>query len=146
VDRWCGLIGARSLVGGPVGVVSCGTAITIDLLGADGRHQGGVIGPGLTTMIQALTGAARGIRMEATHGDFAAPLGRTTVECVQAGVLAAAAGMVERTLGRAAFPGDGVILVTGGDADQVAAALDRSARVEADLIFLGLARIAGEGG
>jgi type III pantothenate kinase len=144
VDRWCGLIGARSLTSAPVAVVSCGTAITVDLLGADGRHQGGVIGPGLATMIQALTGATRGIRMEAAPEGFAAPVGRTTVECVQAGVLAAAAGMVERTLARAAFPGDGVILVTGGDADRVVLALNRSVRVEADLIFLGLARVAGE--
>lgn len=146
VDRWCGLIGARSLTSGPVAVVSCGTAITVDLLGADGRHQGGVIGPGLATMIQALTGATRGIRMGAAPEGFAAPVGRTTVECVQAGVLAAAAGMVERTLSRAAFPGEGMILVTGGDADRVAPALDRSARVEADLIFLGLARVVGESG
>lgn len=146
VDRWCGLVGARTLVGSPLCVVSCGTAITMDLLDAEGRHAGGVIGPGLATMIQSLTGATRGIRIEAAPESFSAPLGRSTVECVRAGVLAAASGMVESTLERTAFPSTGVVFVTGGDAGLVASVLKRPVRIEHELVFMGLARIAGEAG
>src|SRR5690606_17161180 len=48
VDRWLGLIGARRQAGAghALLVASCGTAITVDLLDADGTHLGGVIAPG----------------------------------------------------------------------------------------------------
>jgi type III pantothenate kinase len=47
VDRWAALVGARRLGTGPWVVVGCGTALTIDLLRADGQHLGGYIVPGL---------------------------------------------------------------------------------------------------
>jgi type III pantothenate kinase len=72
VDRWLALIGAYQLYSAPtpIGrlksflnenieksrlcVVDCGTAVTLDVLSADGQHQGGLIMPGVTTMCQSL--------------------------------------------------------------------------------------------
>ncbi len=54
VDRWLALIGAHQLENGSLCVVDCGTAITLDVLFANGHHQGGLIMPGLTSMHQAL--------------------------------------------------------------------------------------------
>lgn len=54
VDRWLALIGAHHLEKGMLCVVDCGTAVTLDVLSANGFHQGGLIMPGITTMQQAL--------------------------------------------------------------------------------------------
>lgn len=141
VDRWCALIGARSVSMGPLCVVDCGTAITVDLLSTEGQHRGGLICPGLSTMIRSLTESAGGLRVEVKATRPAAPLGRSTVECIQAGILAAAAGMVEYTLGQTAFPDTGTLLLTGGDAELLGSALKRPVRIEPDLVFRGLAEI-----
>ena len=54
VDRWLALIGAHQIEKSRLCVVDCGTAITLDVLSADGHHQGGLIMPGVTTMQYAL--------------------------------------------------------------------------------------------
>lgn len=54
VDRWLALIGAHLIEKNMLCVVDCGTAITLDVLSANGHHQGGLIMPGVTTMQNAL--------------------------------------------------------------------------------------------
>lgn len=54
VDRWLGICAAWRGVGRGVCVVAAGTAITIDLVRADGAHLGGLIVPGLRMMIASL--------------------------------------------------------------------------------------------
>ena len=54
VDRWLTLIGAYALEKDKLCVVDCGTAITLDVLAANGQHLGGLIMPGVTTMHKAL--------------------------------------------------------------------------------------------
>ncbi len=58
VDRWLALIAAFNIGGRgqaeAVCVVDCGTAITLDVLGANGHHIGGLIMPGYQTMYQSL--------------------------------------------------------------------------------------------
>ncbi len=65
-DRWVGLIGARhEQPGTALCIVSIGTAMTIDLLAADGRHRGGSITPGPRLMIESLLERTAGIRRRA---------------------------------------------------------------------------------
>ena len=54
VDRWLALIGAHQLEKGKLCVVDCGTAVTLDVLSANGYHQGGLIIPGVMAMHKAL--------------------------------------------------------------------------------------------
>ena len=54
VDRFLALLAAHARAPGPWLVVGVGTALTIDLLGGDGRHHGGRIAPSPTLMRQAL--------------------------------------------------------------------------------------------
>lgn len=51
VDRWLALLGVAALVETDAIVVDAGTAITIDLLKANGLHLGGAIMPGLNTSL-----------------------------------------------------------------------------------------------
>ena len=55
VDRWLSIIAAWSGGHNDVCVVGCGTALTIDLILADGRHLGGYIIPGTHMMLETTT-------------------------------------------------------------------------------------------
>jgi type III pantothenate kinase len=66
VDRWVGLIGAHhEHPGKDLCLVGLGTAMTIDLLNAKGRHLGGSIVPGPRLMIESLLEHTAGIRRRA---------------------------------------------------------------------------------
>ena len=54
VDRFLCLLAAHAQLAGPSLIVGVGTALTIDLLDADGRHHGGRIAPSPALMRQAL--------------------------------------------------------------------------------------------
>ena len=45
-DRWLALIAARQLFNGPLAVIDCGTAVTVDALSGEGKFLGGVISAG----------------------------------------------------------------------------------------------------
>lgn len=116
-DRWAAVIGAFLRYGGPVCVVACGTAITVDAVNREGRHLGGLIAPGIATMRKALAGATAAIPDAA--GEVAALFGLNTRTAVACGVTQAAAGLIERTVRRiTAELGTGMqVLLTGGDAE-----------------------------
>src|SRR5690349_18641703 len=55
VDRFVAAVGAHELFPRvPVCVVGVGTAMTVDLIGPDGRHRGGVIIPAPDLMVETL--------------------------------------------------------------------------------------------
>lgn len=58
IDRWCAAVAAYRLVGeGPFVVIDAGTAITIDYVNAAREFRGGVICPGIATMLASLNQA-----------------------------------------------------------------------------------------
>lgn len=142
-DRWAALIGARrELPDRGVCVVDCGTAVTIDALSAAGVFGGGVIFPGLALLRRTLTAGTAGIRE--ADGDESSPLARSTADAVAAGALYGLAGAVERVCREFEYAqGEPMeLLLTGGDAERVAARLTRPARRVPDLVLRGLAGIA----
>jgi type III pantothenate kinase len=56
IDRWLGMLAATDCFSNEnLAILSLGTAITLDLLGADGTHLGGWIWPGARLMRRCLT-------------------------------------------------------------------------------------------
>lgn len=55
IDRWLNLIAAWQKYRTGLCVVGCGTAITFDVVQANGQHSGGLIIPGIELMRMALT-------------------------------------------------------------------------------------------
>ena len=56
IDRWLGMLAATDCFANEnLAILSLGTAITLDLLGADGTHLGGWIWPGARLMRRCLT-------------------------------------------------------------------------------------------
>ena len=137
VDRFLALLGAFAAGGGPWLVVGVGTALTIDLLDADGRHAGGRIAPSPTLMREALHARATHLPTEGgTYHEFATD----TPDALASGCDGAAIALVERSLARArAMLGREVQpLLHGGGAEALAARVD-GARVEPALVLRGLA-------
>ncbi|HET6604125.1 MAG TPA: type III pantothenate kinase [Xanthomonadaceae bacterium] len=138
VDRWLGLIGALAQAPPPLLLVSCGTAVTVDLVDARGVHRGGWIAPSPTRMAQAVRTRARHLPApdfagEGFASDSAAALGR--------GCEAAAAGLVERAWRQAQALSDATprLVLTGGDAAALARHLPMPATIEPSLVLQGLA-------
>lgn len=84
VDRWAALLGARALTHLPVCIIDAGTAITFDLVDAEGQHQGGLILPGLQMMRDALLQGTDGI--DQTSGSITA-FANNTADAVSSGTL-----------------------------------------------------------
>jgi type III pantothenate kinase len=135
VDRWLALIAARNFYQGHACIVDCGTAITVDLIDADGQHQGGLISPGLTLMKKSLAEGTEALQFQETSHD--AGLANYTEAAIYNGTLAAAAGLIEHVLARQANVPQ--VILTGGDAGVIAARLSIKPVIDADLVLRGLA-------
>lgn len=142
-DRWAALIAAHQLSSHHVGVIDCGTAITIDLLRADGTHHGGYIVPGLWTMQQCLLERAEGINSKPSLVDRLDP-GDSSASCIGRGALRSVTALLDRVMNDAQQQYDHRLdwLLTGGDAKLVQAHLRQSCRMVPDLVLQGLARVA----
>lgn len=142
VDRWINLVAVRNEFPLPACVVSCGTAVTLDALDAQGRHLGGMLLPGFALMAGALAVGTHAVRA----GRVACPslFGDSTSACFSAGFRGAARGMIETACADwQARMGEPIQLVlTGGDASAVAEVLTLPHRVVPDLLLRGLSFIA----
>lgn len=139
VDRWLGLLAGYRLVGGSCLIISCGTAVTVDLLSSDGVHKGGYIAPGFGLMLSSINSAARLIHVDKERFSMGLLPGRSTNNAVCAGISAMLFGVVENGIrqlqGRG---GESVELVlTGGDANRLLSFYP-CARLVPDLVLDGL--------
>lgn len=150
VDRFVATIGAYHLAKGrSVCVVGVGTAMTIDLVDAKGRHRGGVIIPAPTLMVDTLLRNTDGIRRRAQGGAKAGKslFGRSTRAALVQGSRFAAAALIDRAVGEArALVGgrEPVVMLTGGGAPLVQPLVKSSCVSVPDLVLRGLAALCEE--
>jgi len=143
-DRALAVVGALGLKGGvgPGLVVSCGTAVTVERISAEGAWQGGAIAPGLGPMARALHLLTAQLP-EVAPREAPDPFGRSTVPALEAGVFWGVVGAIREILTRQA---DGLdprpwLVWTGGDAPTFARWVDwPGAEVVPDLVLEGLIR------
>lgn len=134
VDRWLGMIAAHRFYPGANCVVDCGTAITVDVVRGDGKHLGGLICPGLKLMKKALAANTAALAFDGQTSR--ADLATETSAAIANGVLLAAVGMIQQVMAR--FVPDSRLVLTGGDAEAVAAALKMSSVIDRALVLKGL--------
>lgn len=145
VDRWAAIVGAQGIADGPVCVVDCGTAVTVDAVTRSGRHLGGYIMPGLSLQQQMLRDATARID---TAGQLQGQTwGRDTATAVARGPLEAITGAIERSLEQLEHqqPERACVILTGGDADRVESLLRCAVERVDDLVFRGMARMINSG-
>jgi type III pantothenate kinase len=145
VDRLLAMIaGHRRFPDRPVCAVAVGTAMTIDLVGADGKHWGGAIIPAPTLMVASLFDSTNGIRKRAEGGGSGrgpALFGRSTRAAVEQGARYAAAAAVDRAVSeaRAVVGTTPELVMTGGGARGLRPLIHTASLLVPDLVLEGLA-------
>lgn len=144
VDRWLTMVAAYVHHRSAVCVVDAGTAWTIDVVRADGRHLGGLIVPGPGLMRRALLGTTGGIassaRLLPDSGSHADAWGRDTDACMRLGAWRAGAALVESCMAALLRRGEAPVLVlSGGDAGELMPMLSGPVHHHPLLVLEGLA-------
>jgi len=147
-DRWAALIAAHNLSTGPACVIDAGTAVTIDVLNANGVHQGGLIIPGLAIMRRALlenTEALQPATETPASGDVSL-LARDTQDGVNGGTLYALVAVIDRVVAdvRTELGSEMTRIMTGGDAETLLPLLAGNYHHHPDLVLKGLAALTEE--
>lgn len=141
VDRWLAMIAAFERVhanadaedndndkteGESFVVIDAGTAITIDVVDANGLHLGGHIVPGNQLMQQSLLGSTGGIAWSASHDDevLGSVLGKNTKAAVSFGAQSMVTAYIKEVVEYLAAQGIRRVFVSGGGHEAVSDAID----------------------
>lgn len=141
VDRFLALLAVHARFAEPVLLCGVGTALTIDLIDADGRHAGGRIAPSPTLMREALH--ERAPQLPRDGGGYVA-FASDTGDALASGCLGAAVGLIEHSRAEAVAQ-VGVrprLVIHGGGGEELAAQLPDATQF-ASLVLDGLALWAG---
>ncbi|MFZ5484436.1 MAG: type III pantothenate kinase [Pseudomonadota bacterium] len=136
-DRYAGLLACHRRGLAPCVLASAGTALTVDALTGEGVFLGGMILPGLSLMRQALAGGTA--RLAVAAGDWQA-FPRSTASAIATGALTAHVATIQalrqRLEDRLGQPAG--LVLTGGDAAQLAPLLPSGTLLERQLVLEGL--------
>ncbi len=132
IDRWLQVLGVAN-ADQDLCIVSCGTALTIDLT-AGLQHLGGYILPNLYLQRDSLIQNTKGIRIPDVAFDELSP-GRNTIDAVHHGIFLGLLSTIEKVLEQQPRQ----LILTGGDAELFAKFLQRfEPQIENDLLLKGL--------
>lgn len=141
VDRWLAVLGAYHRASAAALVVDAGTALTLDVVDAQGQHLGGLITPGVRLMREAVHGGTQVRTLPVEQSGL--HLGTDTAEAVGLGTLQAALGLVERlVVAMRAKHGTVSCYLTGGEAEPMRRHLDDNWQHVPHLVLEGLALLA----
>jgi type III pantothenate kinase len=152
VDRWLAVIAGHELTGGAACVIDAGTAMTIDVVSAEGLHVGGMILPGVQMMVDSLLRSTSDIadnsRRSRTRAGAEPRRGNVfannTGQAILNGSLLAVSAAADRAVAEATSTLKAAprVLLTGGDAERVARMMQSKPEIVPDLVLRGLALLA----
>lgn len=149
LDRLCGAEGAFSLVlkehktetnEDPIVTVDFGTATTINIIRPGGVFAGGIIAPGIETMINSLfkrTAQLPKINLDEYH-EF---IGKDTNSSIASGIMNASVGLIEKTLSkiRTEYKNKQLdVFLTGGNSALVNPYIEFKCSIINDLVIKGV--------
>ncbi|MGB5397306.1 MAG: type III pantothenate kinase [Gammaproteobacteria bacterium] len=141
-DRWAAMIAARDMYSVPLCVISCGTAVTVDVIDAAGKHLGGQILPGADLMIGALRQRLPALAHIETPvaSNASAVFASNTADAVACGVHNMLAAGLDRAAENARdIAGHNLkTLLTGGGATAMMALMKTSIELQPELVLRGL--------
>ena len=138
-DRIMNTLAAHHLYGGPCIVVDFGTSTNFDVVSERGEFLGGALAPGIEISLDALASRAAQLRkVELTEPR--SPIGKSTVEALQSGMIYGVAGSVDGLVRRIAAELDAppTVIATGGLAPLVVSVSETLHHHEPDLTLIGL--------
>lgn len=138
-DRICNVAGGFSKYGGPLVIVSFGTATVYDVVNEKGDFLGGVIAPGIQTSAKALYQAAEKLpEVELKFPDYV--IGKNTITNMQSGIMFAALdsfeGMIKRIKNE--LNKEIKIVLTGGFSKLIYEKTSLNVNLEFDLVLEGI--------
>lgn len=141
-DRMADLVAAKELYAAPLVAVDLGTTTNFEVLDADGAFLGGLIAPGLRLSLTALANAAARLPMVEVKPP-ASIIGKNTREAMQAGAVMGEAARIDGLIDMIADQvGDvATVVVSGDDANEMAALLRHETVVDEALTLKGLSLI-----
>ncbi len=140
-DRAASIKAARYLFPGKsLTLIDFGTTLSVDILGKDGKYEGGNISLGLRTRAKAINRYSRSLPL-IDIPETNTVLGDSFESSISSGIISGIMFEIEGYVSR--FP-DNIIVVTGGDANFFAKRIKNSIFVICNLVLIGLALIADE--
>ncbi|QOK97879.1 type III pantothenate kinase [Ralstonia pseudosolanacearum] len=157
-DRWVGAVGARhAWPDTALLLVTAGTATTLDIVAPDGRFAGGLILPGLTLMMRALSRNTAQLpeidigylaaRDDAQARTDVPPWADNTQDAIALGCVTAQAGAIAQTWQalQAHYPGPCRCVLSGGARAALGPHLRMPFQMHDNLVLLGLQVLAHAG-
>ena len=144
VDRWLACLAAWSFRKRDLIVVDAGTAITVDFVTREGTHMGGIIAPGTEVMLSALEqNTALLPKVKDNIDQFLIP--DNTKDAIALGVESSVVGLLHQIKSNSTsiFDSEPIWLLTGGEADRLAAGINWPHLKQQNLVLEGL-RIYGQ--
>jgi len=135
IDRWLAVVAAYQAYQTSVLVIDAGSAMTLDLVSADGQHVGGYILAGSQMMREGLAHGTDAVKVDALDPVNVMVPGKSTADAVNRGCLLTAVAVIEKLA--AQYPA--ALVITGGDAPQLIEALSLDNFHRPDLVLEGLA-------
>jgi type III pantothenate kinase len=136
-DRLVNAVAAWARFGSACIVVDFGTAITYDVVSAEGEYVGGIISPGLEISLEALSRRAAKLP-QVELGEPRSLIGKTTADAVRSGIVYGFAGQVDGIVARLReeLGADTPVIATGGLAHHLVPSFTESIDAVDDLLTL----------
>jgi type III pantothenate kinase len=144
LDRLAAAVAANAIrEGKPAIVVDAGTAITVDLISADGAFEGGVILPGFRLTAEALAAGTNQLPLATFTGQDQPPpvVGKHTEGAIRSGLFWGAVGAVREVIERmsAGLAAQPHVCVTGGDLRHLAPLVSPHSQFIPNMVLRGIA-------
>ena len=141
-DRIAAAVGAASAAPGKnVLIIDAGTAITLDVVDAQGNYLGGNISPGMSIRFRALNNYTHKLPIVEPEGDLP-EIGCDTVTAIRAGVVRGVLMEIEGYISLISHKiGDLTVYITGGDSKYLAKRIKNRIFEDENLLAKGLNRI-----
>lgn len=123
-------------------IIDAGTAVTLDIVTADGHYRGGNISPGLRMRFEALHHYTSRLPLIDIDGDIPF-IGYDTATAIRSGVTLGLIGEIESyiTHMRRQLSEELKVIITGGDSHVIASLIDEPLCIDENLLMKGLNRI-----
>lgn len=138
-DRICNAVATVHKYGGPAIIVDFGTSTNFDAISKAGEYLGGAIAPGIALSMEALFHRASRLP-QVELGRPKSVIGRSTSDCIQAGIFYGFYGQVKEIIGQMSVElgGSAVVVATGHLSKFFATTTDLFQYVEENLTLDGL--------
>lgn len=147
MDRVCSTVAALNIalkkriisLGQYIITIDFGTATTVNIVSPDKQFIGGLIAPGITTMLKSLNENTAQLPLSDSNS-YKGLIGKSTDSSIISGVVTATIGLINETVNKLKIESNQIpiIFVTGGNSKFIVPHLDHEVNFDQALVLKGL--------